>query len=241
MYSLEQLKQMDTIVLTESIRDKISNEFIRIIESGDKSIPLRLILKEGVIKYIGKTTIRFIVFKGYTEVDFECWEYLYIKKSGKLNYVLNCTFDYAEEEKAPNVHYIPEKMKTQREEMELEAMFCKGMVGAVLIYLTHKSLSAKVRIVKSEPVKESERRVNNQQLGLNRKKEIYIGDIKIKTLREKELLHTLKQKRVYYSSWTVRGHYRNLRNGKQVFVSSYIKGDKSKHKGTNYYPVKGDT
>lgn len=69
---------------------------------------------------------------------------------------------------------------------------------------------------------------NNKQKTKKRHNNIrYITNIKY--ISDKTESEENKQKRIYnLEAWEVRGHWRHFQNGKRIWVSTYVKGDKEK-------------
>ncbi len=229
MFTLRQLKEFDTLVLEDEQRLAIGRECRELGE--DFLFPLNPILNEGVIKIITEEYLVFNYFKTEDGLAFEFDMYMYNRKTYSFKRTVQCTYHYITKEGDliyPTLLHIEagseagsEYAKTVQEARD----YSIGLSGALLSYLSYKSLGSEVKHVTAKEKK----RGKSSSSKSSGKREVIISNVRV--LYTKGNINIGGRK--YEGSWTVRGHYRHLSSGKTVFVKAHKKGEDA-HKPKNY-------
>lgn len=235
MFTLEQIKNMDTIVLTEGIRIKIQEEMDTVTREKGKEwlLPFEVIFNTAVIKYIVEDKIMYIVFNIDSNLNVETHVYYHYRHNGSFYYVLSCVYNVETLDIVSKITYAHEKYTGIKEFAE----WVQGGIVFVLSYLTYKSAYVEKNVsgrISTNKMNSSRQNKNQVQ---KEKRDLYIGKVKVTLVNKNKILDgESKLKRKYTTSWTVRGHYRTLKDGRQIFVRSYKKGKDKEFKSSAYLP-----
>lgn len=237
--SVSELSNFDTVIIDDIILKKISDRF----EDSDEMIPFKGILKEGVIKntYFDIDTVGYIYFKELDSHKVELHNYIFHKKKKKLLNLFTAVFVYEETtdkagERIQNLKYSHEyALRETKEHREITLRTTEATYMAVFgyIHLLQKNKKTVIKYVDNKPSSNTSHSTNKTKPKRNL---IEIDDITVVVVKEdSNIVKFLRKYHRTMESWGVRGYYRKLKSGKQVFVKAHTKGTKKNitHKDYN--------
>ena len=235
MFTVDQIKEMDTIVLTEGVRRKIQEEMDAVVREKGSAwlLPFEVIFNTAVINFIEKDKIIYMVFNVDNDFNIEAYVYYHYRHNGDFHYILNCTFNIKNMNAMPRITYLNERYTGINE----FAAWVQGHIVFTLSYLTYKSTQVKEITNNKVNTKRLNSGIRSQDQKQREKRELYIGKVKVKFVNRSNTTGTENEtKRKYTTSWTVRGHHRTLKDGRQIFVRPYRKGENKQFKASTYLP-----
>lgn len=242
---LKELDRFDIINLDIELIDKIAGIF----RKRNFFFPVGGIIEEGVIKVIDERLkkVHFVYFRESSEREIELQDYIYNTNviGGRLEFKFSAFLQVVKKE--DGLCYPTKTMERKR----YSASFSRLSKSKKRQYIDYSSglymlVFGYFHMLQKEGFKLNENNSsdiknlhNNIEVSLrdnSSRNTIYIGEIPITTLKQPEVFRKNIKKKFSrkMEGWTVRGHYRNLKNGKRVFVKAYTKGNKNKISPKDY-------
>ena len=245
MYTLRELKNMDTIVFDKGARSLTSR---RLADSEETRIRFLPVLKEGVIKIEDLSPINRFYVQFHSEDGPEavthCECFVYDSSTSKFGFLgtIDMPITYIDKKDPQDVKYTLRNW-AKGNTPKLETARVK-LVGAIvmraMVVFGYLSLATQHPIIKSREPKQTARTTGPAASALTTSKRstININGIRYITDNPERLFHQFKRGIVRHAdAWTVRGHYRHLKSGQSVFVRSHVKGDRTKAVSPKTYIV----
>lgn len=242
--NLERIKNLDTILVQVSDLKKISAK----LKDADENLPFLGLFPECVIKFqdYSKNLDVLIHFEEMDNKVVRLDAYGVFKNRKKTLNLFTSTVDYKKhtnrvENAKFNISFEIYKKQINKDKVPFYNDIEIIMVG-VFSYIHMIQRDKEIEVIEVEKEKKPEKTPSGKKkektYDPNKKKTVMIDDIQIITKNINNVKDILKKKyKKHIDSWSVRGHYRRLKNGKKVFVKGYIKGDKNKVKGKEYQVV----
>lgn len=236
MFTFREVKAFNTIELVDGDEDAIFDYY--------KSLPYKFdfnfILFEGVIKTKGKIMDTNLIEYRYFRYD-ETNKIIHIEYYGYADYKFahqyNVDLDLEQSSSENCMIYkylVP--VKSSHIFHNDNFGYTANYVNATLIYLNHliSSRETKIKHFKNQISTASDTSKTSHHKNLN-KKIIHLSSDKIKyELNLDNVAHNLFKRHYsrYTESWTVRGHYRQLKDGSRIYIKPYNKGKGKPEKKT---------
>ena len=237
MHTLRQLKELDTIIYNEGVRKMMHEETLKL----NCEMPLLPVLNEGVIKIedSSPTERTYLYFKhqratdGVDTIHLENYAYNHVEYT--MEYFFKGSFSFgnglADGDKKETIEWQGKYAKMPQEKQREFFVFYANLYISVIAYLAYLSLSS---VAKHHPATKPRRTAQpsvaaDAATALPRKRsEVVIEGIRIITDNPEALVRHVKRGIIrHVESWTVRGHYRHLKSGKDVFVKAHRKGNQA--------------
>lgn len=232
---LSEIQSFDAVVVDASIMSKIRKE----LYDSNKQLPFLGILTEGVIKYIGyiNNSTLYIYFKELENSQIYMEPYICYKNRKGITRMFSVTLDFKQtKDRYKNLKFgLLFNKSNSREKMEMLTNIQAIYMG-IFGYIHMIQMDSKVEV---QEIKKENKYLNSNKKIINTKVQskniINIDQIKIITGDVSTIINALKKQiERKTDTWTVRGHYRTLKNGKKIFIKSYIKGKKNCVKPKEY-------
>lgn len=234
-YDIKEFDKYDMIIVDYKILDKIKDTF----KDNDSKLPFLGILNECVIKHVGvdTNTTGYIYFKDLGNLTVRLSSYIYHTKKKRLIHLFDTKFDYKDGGNRAEVKWGLMYRVSQQERKDTlaktEAMYM-GIFG--YIHLLQKNKKTVVKYADNENINTHNINPNTSPHHPTKRNFIHIDDIAVKVVNEGSNIIEKFKRHIerHTEAWSVRGHYRKLKDGRQVFVKSYVKGNKEKLKPKDY-------
>lgn len=236
---IKEFDNLDTVHLNTDLLDKLVSPF----KNGDFFFPVGGIIEEGVIKLVNEKSncIHFVYFREVNESRIELQDYLYYTdvKPSKLEFYFS---GFLELIKKDDGLFYPTKtinnkkysqsfsrvpIHAKKEYMRYSTGLYMVVFGYIHMFQTGAAGQSKKSFYNKKDIVN---KTNDSSIDTSHRNTVFLGELPISTSRDIDTFKNYIEKQFTRrtESWTVRGHYRTLKNGKRIFIKAYTKGSKDK-------------
>lgn len=236
MYTFRKIKEFDTIIFNDDIREHIRKS---LLESKELHLPVKPILYEGVIKVtdISEKEYMYLYFNFIESYKVRFEAYFYNRYEYEFKYYCSFVTNFTSNDDRRKISDWNIELKWEDKQKQELILFCENIFVGIISYLTYLSLHTKIELKDTEGNhirfgKKTKAEPNTSNI---KKHIVSIDKIRIVTNNPINLINDVRKEiKRHTESWTVRGHYRHLKNGKVSFIRPYTKGNKSDINGKIY-------
>lgn len=228
---LNQIKE--GISFKDSLLNRIDTIEIKSQAELENLLAWRDLNKDLVRDYHPALNEGIIIYSGTVKIHFRHIDHLIVAKMYSGNVFVFQIVIQPKADMMNNYRVVQEKffVPFEDEAKKREAIQdCITTIASIMAYMIHyKEYVSEKNVVHNSPTSKKKGRSKKKKSSVKIGKKVY-------TVSVPEGIRTTKTTRQKHTeSWSVKGHWRQYKSGKKVWIPSYVKGDKAKVEPKTYH------